>query len=573
MATGLVLVIALTLIVPGISGCADDSLERVTTGQVTSTPTASGQIRPTTMPSSSSTVASSSTSAPSSTTASSSDSIPYSTTVPARINRTADLVARGQSQGGGWFTESIAELPQATHDPEGVFIIGPGPVRNRRNGVISPYLVSSYLFLQFGGLGPADLDEHADTLNGLFIRSALISFVDYQGNRVLGWDRESVRIPLDLKAMIKKANESDIPVFLELNYTDYIPGPIGSGVESLERTDNVARTVSFLESLEAAGLRLEGVTIGDEIDDESGYGVLQPTLHNGGDVLGRFFTFAKALRARFPELKIYAFDSYISAVRGETSERLDLLRQVREEELAAGISLIDGFTFRESYVYMNEREAVLSSQLILDDVESLARSAPVRRYDVTGVRQPKADKGYLSTLVEKTRGIFGRDIDIGITEYLPAGPIQIDESDTSAYEDIDFLIHYADVVGTYAELGLDVVSSWIFANTPQQAECYLSKTGEAGLSYPVHEQLARHLKGSLLEVERPTPYDSLKVKVYVAQDGETFFLMVLNKDVAAEHTVRLVLPGAYDLSLTIPARSYTSLLLEGETITVSEIGG
>ena len=45
---------------------------------------------------------------------------------------------------------------------------------------------------------------------------------------------------------------------------------------------------------------------------------------------------------------------------------------MREAEISAGISLIDGFVFRESYVYMDEDGKVLGSQDILDDIESLA---------------------------------------------------------------------------------------------------------------------------------------------------------------------------------------------------------
>ena len=54
--------------------------------------------------------------------------------------------------------------------------------------------------------------------------------------------------------------------------------------------------------------------------------------------------------------------------------------------------------------------------------------------------------------------------------------------------------------------------------------------------------------------------------------GSACFLMVLNKDVQSDHTVRLTIPGEYDVVLTLPARSYTSLLLEGESITVSGVG-
>lgn len=360
-------------------------------------------------------------------------------------------------------------------------------------------------------------------------------------------------------------------MFLEVNYTDYIPGPLGSGSDSLEQADNVARTVSFLEDLETDGLHIEGITFGDEIGDDNGYGPLKPTFLSS-DIVARFATFAKALREHFPALKIYAFDSNISAANGLLSESLDLLRQVGAAEVAAGTALIDGFVFRESYVYMNEGGRVLVPQAILDDVDSLAGAGKVWRYDVVGVRHGNADRAYLPTLVKETRAIFGRDIDLGITEYLPAGPIQISESDTSAYADIDFLIHYADLVGTYAEQGLDIVSSWIFANTPDQAKCYVDKEGNEGLNYPVHEQLARRFRGSLLEVKRSEPYEAVKVKLYAARDADSTFIMLLNKDVSGAHTVRVVVSGEYDLVLRLPPRSYTSLLLEGESVTVSGIG-
>ena len=482
------------------------------------------------------------------------------------------MAAYAGSQGAGWFTGGLDTLPQTTTAPELTFEIGPQAVTNRRDGIISPQLVSSYVFLQFGEIGPANLAKHADTLDALFIRSASIGFVDYLGDRVLDWDRASARIPMDVKGMIRQANELGIPVFLELNYTDYVPGPLGTGTDSLKRADNTERTVSFLEALEAAGLRIAGFTFGDEIDDESGYGALKPTLSND-DVLGRFVTLATALKEHDARLKIYAFDSYIAATRGLVSQSLDLLRKVRAAELVAGRSLIDGFVFRESYVYMNDKGAVLGSQDILDDTESLAGSAPVKRYDVNGTSGLRTDRGYLVTLVQQTQAIFGRVIDIGITEYLPAGPVQINESDTSKYADIDFLIHYADVVGTYAEQGLDIVSTWMFANTVDDSKCYVSKTGVKALSYPVHEQLAQEFKGSQLEVKRSDSYDSVKVKLYAARHEQKTFIMVLNKDVASGHTVRLVLPGEYDVLLTLPARGYTSLLLDGAGITISGVAG
>jgi hypothetical protein len=398
-----------------------------------------------------------------------------------------------------------------------------------------------------------------------------MSFVDYSGDRVLGWDRRSSKIPMDVKGMIKKANDLNLPVFLEINYSDYIPGPNGSGPEALQAADNIANTISYLESLQAQGLHIEGVTFGDEIGDDAGFGRAKPTLQNS-DLVARYIAYATALKRRFPELKIYAFDSYIAATRGNVSDYLELLRQIREAEIREGALLIDGFVFRESYVYMDEDGNVLDSWLILDDVESLAGQGAVRRYDVFGNKNPNTDRGYLATLIDQTETIFGRELDIGITEYLPAGPVQISESDTSKYKDIDFVIHYADLVGTYAEQGLDVVSTWMFANETDQAKCYIDRQGNRGLNYPIREQLAQYFKGSILQVQRPLPYSSLRVKVYAAKDGEDYFILVLNKDVQNEHTIRLLIPGQYDFTLRLSAHSYNSVMIEQGNVIVSGVG-
>jgi|WetSurMetagenome_2_1015567.scaffolds.fasta_scaffold22809_3 hypothetical protein len=542
-----------------VSGCAGASAPPPTTGSSTSSLTTA------------STAAVSTSSTPVSTTRESlSTTTSTSTTIPVRVSRSLDVAGYTSALDTEWFHASADDLAPVEDDAEATFRVGPRPVQNRSDGAISPTLVSSYVFMQFGEIGAADLAEHAGTLDALFIRSASIGFVDYLGNRAFDWDRRSARIPLAVESMIAQANKLGIPVFLELNYTNYIPGDIGTGVEALAEADNAGRTVSYIENLQKRGLRIDGVTFGDEIEDESGYGELKPTVDNS-DLVARFVSYANTLRRHFPALKIYAFDSYIAATRGQVWRALALLQQVRDAELAQGVTLLDGFVFRESYVYTNEEGKTLSSQDILDDVESLAGSAPVKRYDVSGNRDADADSGYLVTLADGVDAMFERRIDIGITEYLPAGPVQIDESDTSPYQDIDMLIHYADVVGTYAELGLDVVSTWMFANTPEDSKCYISKTGQRGLNYPVHEQLAQNLAGTMLEVERPVAYNELRVKVYAAQTDETTFLVVLNKDVRDSHTIRIVLPGEYDLSLRLPARSYTSLLLEGDAIAVSGI--
>ena len=515
-----------------------------------------------------------STAPPTSTTSSTSPSTTApatTTTVAPRISGAVDLVAYQAAAGAGWSGALLEELPGTDVPAEGVFEVLATPVENRRGGEISPLLVSSYVFLQFGEIGPDDLAEHAGTLRGLFIRSALLSFVDYGGGRVLDWDGFSAGIPMDVPGMIRKANELGIPVFLEINYSDFVPGPVGSGFDALLEADNIVGTISFLEALEAGGVRVDGVTFGDEIGDDAGFGSAKPTLENS-DLVTRYVAYALALKGRFPSLKIYAFDSYVAATRGQVADYFPLLREIREAEVREGVDLIDGFVFRESYVYMDADGRVLDSQSILDDVESLAGSGPVLRYDVFGNRHPGADRGYLVTLVDETREIFGRDLDIGITEYLPAGPVQIDESDTSAYEDIDFVIHYADLVGTYAEQGLDVVSTWMFANGTDQAKCYVDKQGNQGLNYPVHEQLAQYFKGFILQVERPVAYTSLRVKVYVTKNAAGYFIVLLNKDAASEHTIRLVAAGEFDLTFRLPARSYTSLLLNRDGVMVTGVG-
>ncbi len=119
-----------------------------------------------------------------------------------------------------------------------------------------------------------------DTVQALFIRSALMSFVDYKGNRVLDWDGLSRSIPLDLEGVIGFVNQSmgGYPIYLELNYSDYIPGNPGTGLESLQTADNIARTIDYLQMLEAADLHISGVTFGDEIGDQSGFGDKKPTL-------------------------------------------------------------------------------------------------------------------------------------------------------------------------------------------------------------------------------------------------------------------------------------------------------
>jgi hypothetical protein len=278
-----------------------------------------------------------------------------------------------------------------------------------------------------------------------------------------------------------------------------------------------------------------------------------------------------------PELKIYAFDSAISANAGELSNSLEQLKSVREAEIERGVELIDGFMFRESYVYMDENGKVLDSQLILDDVESIAGDSHVYRYDEFGVDKPKKDKGYLNTLLGQLQQIFNRSIDIGITEYLPAGPLPESESDTSSYKDIDFMIHYADLAGIYAELGLDVISTFMFADGPDQAKAYVDKFGNKSTNYPLREQLAKFFKGDILQVERPAQYTDLKVKVYAVKNDKGYFILLLNKDTLQKHSINLSLESEFDFYLSLHKQSYNSIIIEksesGErVITLTGIG-
>ena len=115
------------------------------------------------------------------------------------------------------------------------------------------------------------------------------------------------------------------------------------------------------------------------------------------------------------------------------------MTRIHAAEVEAGTNLLDGFAFRESYLYIDSSGHMQPSQQILDDTESLYRDAPVYRYDTDGSTGSNPDRDYLHTILAKTQEIFGRPIDVALTEYLPAGPVQISESDTSRYADIDFI--------------------------------------------------------------------------------------------------------------------------------------
>ncbi len=489
-----------------------------------------------------------------------------------RLSRSIDLVAHAVAGEGSWFSADLETLPETALVPEATLVLSGEPLDNRRAGQIFPSLAARYIFLQFGDIRTDLLEQHASTVRALFIRSALMSFVDYLGGRVLDWDGRASRIPLDLEEVIRLCNPLGIPVYLELNYSGYIPGPIGSGVEGLVPADNLTRTIDYLKALEAGGLHVTGVTFGDEIGDDAGFGDRKPTLATS-DLASIYIAYARGLKAAFPQLAIYAFDSEVGAAEGQVWTYFDLFEQIHAAELEDGRPLIDGFLFRESYVYINGEGDLQASQRILADTDSLAKDSPVYRYDTRGMPHSEADRDYLHTLLEKTQTIFGRPLEIGLSEYLPAGPTTIDESDTSPYADIDFTLHYADVMGIYATLGLDYVSTWMFANSTDQAKCYLDRQGNEGANYAVHRQIAEELRGEIVQMAREPADAARRLRVYAANHNGRRFIMLLNRDVEEPQIVRIVVPGELDLVIRLPARSYTSLILEGGQIVVSGIGG
>ena len=495
---------------------------------------------------------------------------PTPTSIVWPVIDSADIVSYQSHRDGSWFSEDMADLPKTESEPDVVFNISDSVISNRRNGRISPTLISGYFFIQWP-ISRADLEPHIDTIRALFLRSALLNFVDYPNQKVLWWDGTAQRISTDVYNIIALCNERNVPVFLEINYSDYVPGEIGTGVESLQHTDNIKNTIDFLRMLDNQGLHLTGVTFGNEIDNDGGFGVYKPTTW-GSDIIERFVAYARAIKSEFPELKIYAFGSSIHAAQGRVAAFYYAnLQRVRGFELKKNINLLDGFTFGENYVYMNENSELLDPKFILDDTESLYRNTAVYRYDVWGNTTPDQDRAYLPDIIDKTYAIFNRQIDIGIGEYLPAGPVQISEFDTSIYTDIDFIIHYSDVVGIYAELGLDFVSREIFGDTINHHKSPFDRDGNIGANYAVQEQLAHYFSGEILQVNRNQDYELNRVKVYATRQGTSYFIMILNKDVGSEHTIKLIFPDVLELTIRIPQRSFTSIIIDKNNVVISGI--
>jgi hypothetical protein len=486
------------------------------------------------------------------------------------VANSIDLASYQADRNGIWFSEDLSSFPETALQPQAHFQIRTTPFNNRKNGQISSKLLAGYFFIQWD-ISSSFFDQYAHTIQAVFLKSALMSFVDYPNNKVLDWWRRSSYIPTDVIGIIRSCKQKEIPVFLFINYSDYIPGPIGTGTSSLQPADNIANTLVFLQTLENQGIQVDGITFGNEIEDESGFGAFKPTVFNC-DLIGKYIDYAKAVKTQFPEVKIYAFDSSIMAARGKLWAYWDYFSRMREAELLEGKVLLDGFIFTESYVYQDSSRQLRDSQLIMDDTESLYRDTPVYRYDYDGSTHPDPDRAYLVEVLQKTKDIFGRDLEIGITEYLPAIPYQFGETNTSCYHDFDFIVHFADVVGIYAEQGLDVVAKMMFGDHLEHHKAYFDRSGNLGPNFPVHLQLAQHFRGEILEVVRSRSHDSLKVKVYAARHGNKYFIFVLNKEMRRLAAVRLTLSPVLDITARLPGRSYTSFLVDSTTVTVCGIG-
>jgi hypothetical protein len=138
---------------------------------------------------------------------------------------------------------------------------------------------------------------------------------------------------------------------------------------------------------------------------------------------------------------------------------------------------------------------------------------------------------------------------------------------------MDFILHYSDVMGIYAQLGLDYVFRLMFGVNLNMHKAYFDKDGNLGVNYPVHMQIKQKFQGDLLNLTRTVPYDDSKVKVYAArQDANRYFIMILNKDVNNSVTTRINLPSRIVITMRLPRRSYTSLIVDGTNVIVSSIG-
>jgi hypothetical protein len=112
----------------------------------------------------------------------------------------------------------------------------------------------------------------------------------------------------------------------------------------------------------------------------------------------------------------------------------------------------------------------------------------------------------------------------------------------------------------------------MFGNSIDMHKAYFDREGNLGANYSVHEQLAENLLGQIIKVDRTMDYDNLKVKVYATRKDGNYFIFILNKDVKSAHTIEVNLPNRLNITMRIPQRSYTSIIIDDSRLFISGMG-
>ena len=67
--------------------------------------------------------------------------------------------------------------------------------------------------------------------------------------------------------------------------------------------------------------------------------------------------------------------------------------------------------------------------------------------------------------------------------------------------------------------------------------------------------------------------DTAPRRTFRCEYGGRVFVMILNREAGQTQNVRLILDGEVDVVLRLPPRSCTSLIVKGDEVRVSGIGG
>ena len=125
------------------------------------------------------------------------------------IASSVDIASFQAGRNGTWFSVDLSTLPETQISDYLYFSIKESVVDNRKNGQISPTLLSGYFFTQWD-ISSSALEQYNHTIRALFLRSALMRFIDYPNNRVLGWNDKSINIPTDIRGIIRQCNEKNL---------------------------------------------------------------------------------------------------------------------------------------------------------------------------------------------------------------------------------------------------------------------------------------------------------------------------------------------------------------------------